>query len=175
MVWGFEVAWGLALVPVHPTEAVWGAVVVGGWVPGWEAGCWSSGACLGSAAAAVVAAVVAAAAAEAVMGFGRLALGMCLCQESSVLQGGQEVGFLVWGVRGQVSSQPDAECAGWDRLHCEVCLLRADGSCHLSEPGLGPWSSGCCSFLLQGQLQTRSLWVLEDCCHLGSAPAPICP
>lgn len=149
MVWGFEVAWGLVLVPVHPTEAVWGAVVVGGWVPGWEAGCWSSDACLGSAAAAAVAA---AAAAEAVMGFGRLALGMCLCLclclESSVLQGGQEVGFLVWGVPGQVSSQRDAECAGWDQLHCGVCLLRADGSCRLSGPGLGPWLSGCCFFLL---------------------------
>lgn len=52
VVWGSEVAWGLALVPVHPAEAVWGAAVVGGWVPGWEAGCWNSGACPGSAAAA---------------------------------------------------------------------------------------------------------------------------
>lgn len=57
----------------------------------------------------------------------------------------------------------DAECVGWDQLHCEVCLLRADWSCHLSGPGLGPWLSGCCFFLLQGELQTQSLWVLEDC------------
>lgn len=56
----------------------------------------------------------------------------------------------------------DAECAGWGQLHCELCLLRADGSCHLSGPGLGPWLSGCCFFLPQGQLQTQSLWVLED-------------
>lgn len=136
---------------------VWLLLVVGGWVPGWEAGCWNSGACPGSAAAAA-----AAAAAAVVMGFGCLALGMCLCPESSVPQGGQEVGFLVWGVPEQVSSQLDAECVGWGQLHCELCLLRADGSCHLSGPGLGPWLSGCCFFLPQGQLQTQSLWVLED-------------
>lgn len=142
-----------------------------GWAPGWEAGCWSSGACLGPGAAVAAAAAVVA---GVVMGCVHLASGMCLGQESSDPQSGQEVGFLVWGVLGQVSSQLDAECEGWDQLHCEMWPWRADGSCHLPGPGLGPWSSGCCFFLVQGQRQKHSLWVLEDCCHLGSAPAPIC-
>lgn len=72
-----------------------------GWAPGWEAGCWNSGACREP----VAAAAVAVAAAGAVMGCVRWTLGMCLGQESSDPHGDQEVGFLVWAVLEQVSSQ----------------------------------------------------------------------
>lgn len=90
----FEVAWGQALAPAHPAGAVWGAAVAGGWAPGWGAGCWSCGACPGPVAGVAKGCVC-------------LALGMCLCPclESSDPLGGQEVGFLVLGVPGQVSSQ----------------------------------------------------------------------